>query len=68
MSVSEKQRRSQEKYDKANMAILATKAKKEDIEICKEYAKQIGQTPSKFALLAMQYCIKNNIIFDNEDK
>lgn len=67
MSVSEKQRKSQEKYDKNNMAILATKAKKGDIEECKEYAKSINLTPSKFAMKAMQYCIKNKINFNSED-
>ena len=67
MAVSEKQRRSQEKYDKENMAILATKAKKEDVDKCKEYAKEIGITPSKFAMLAMKYCIENNIKFEKEE-
>lgn len=67
MSVSEKQRRSQEKYDKENMAILATKAKKELIDKCKEYAKELNITPSKFAIKSMLYCIENNIKFGKED-
>ena len=49
--------------------MIATKAKKEEIAICKEYANNLGITPSKFALKSMLYCIKNNIIFnDTEDK
>lgn len=67
MSVSEKQRKSQEKYDKENMSILATKAKKEEIQKCKDYAEKCGMTASKFALKAMMYCIVNNIKLKDED-
>lgn len=69
MPQTEAQKRAKAKYDAKTYDMIATKAKKEDIAICKEYANNLGITPSKFALKSMLYCIKNNIIFnDTEDK
>ena len=68
MPQTEAQKRAKAKYDAKMYDMIATKAKKEDIEKCKEYAKSIELTPSKFALKAMLYCIENNINFNNEEK
>lgn len=67
MGQTEAQKRAKAKYDAKTYDIIATKAKKGEIEKCKEYAQKLEITPSKFALNAMLYCIKNNITFESED-
>ena len=64
---SEAQIKSSTKWDENNAGQIGIKAKKGEIEECKEYAKSINLTPSKFAMKAMQYCIKNKINFNSED-
>ena len=68
LKTTEAQRRSNKKWDDNNAGQIGIKAKKKDIDECKEYAKGIGITPSKFAMLAMKYCIENNIRFESENK
>ena len=67
LKTSEAQRKSAQKWDEKNAGQIGVKAKKEDIDKCKEYAKEMGIPPSRFALLAMHYCIDNNIKFRKED-
>lgn len=61
MSQTEAQKRAKAKYDAKNYDIITTKAKKEDIQKCKEYAQKLNITTSKFSLYAMLYCIENKI-------
>lgn len=61
---SEAQKRADEKYrksEKNNYTSISSGMTKEQAALCKEYAAEIGMTPSKFALSAMLYCIENNI-------
>ncbi|MBQ9385215.1 MAG: hypothetical protein IJT87_13370 [Ruminiclostridium sp.] len=66
--LSDAKRRNNKKYDDLNMSQIGIKAKKEEIEKCKDYAQKLEITPSKFALKSMLYCINNNITFDKEEK
>lgn len=65
--VSEAKRRNNKKWDDQNTGQIGIKAKKGDVDKCKEYANQLGITPSKFAMKAMLYCIEHNITFDNKE-
>ena len=67
MPQTEAQKRAKAKYDAKTYDTIATKAKKDDIEKCKQYAEKIMLTPSKFALQAMLYCIEHEIRFDVAD-
>lgn len=64
---SEAQLKSAKKWDEMNAGQIGIKAKKGEIEECKEYAKSLNMTTSKFAMKAMKYCIKNKIEFNNEE-
>ena len=66
MPQTEAQKRAKAKYDAKNYDMIATKAKKEDIERCKFYANKLEITPSKFAMKAMLYCIEHNITFEEK--
>ena len=65
---SKAQRKSANKWNKENTAQIGIRAKKEEIAIFKEYAEKLSITPSRFAILAMHYCINNNIELRKEDK
>ena len=67
LKVSESKRRNNKKYDDLNMSQIGIKAKKGDIDKCKEYAQKLEITPSKFAMKAMLYCIENNITFNDKE-
>ena len=67
MGQTEAQKRAKAKYDAKTYDIIATKAKKGEIEKCKEYAQKLEITPSKFAMKAMLYCIENNITFNDKE-
>lgn len=67
---TEAQRKADRKYrasEKNNYTSISAGMTKEQAEQCRDYAKKIGVTPSRFALNAMIYCIENNITFDNKE-
>lgn len=67
LKTSEAQRKSAQKWDEKNAGRINIKAKKDDVDLCKEYAEMLGITASKFAMKAMHYCIANKITFGKDD-
>ena len=68
MPQTEAQRKAKKKYDLKTYSNITCKAKIPDIEKCKAHAVSIGVSPSKFSLLAMLYCIENNIDLINQEE
>ena len=66
---SEAQKKADKKYresEKNKYTAISSGMTKEQADLCKGYAAKIGLSPSKFALNAMLYCIKNNIDLKSE--
>ena len=66
---SEAQKKADKKYresEKNKYTAISSGMTKEQADLCKGYAAKIGLSPSKFALNAMLYCIKNNIDLKKE--
>lgn len=68
MAVSEAKKRADKKYAAKTYSTLTCNTKKAIIEKCKAHADLKGLSHSKFAELAMLYCIDNNIDLKPNDE
>lgn len=67
---SEAQKRADKKYyetHETNHATISTKVEKSKAEAIKAEAQKQGITASKYLLLAVTYCMENNINFKKEE-
>ncbi|MCM1059635.1 MAG: hypothetical protein NC452_05020 [Eubacterium sp.] len=68
MARSEAQKRADKKYqesDKYHYKTISTKLHTDKIEKISEAANKAGVSTSKFLVLAAEYCIDNNIKFED---
>jgi hypothetical protein len=68
MAISEAKKKSDKKYVAKTYSTITCKSKKAIIEKCRTYADLKGLSHSKFAELAMLYCIDNNIDLKPKDE
>jgi arginyl-tRNA--protein-N-Asp/Glu arginylyltransferase len=57
MARSDAQKRASNKWDAANMKVVATKIRKEDYDLFKKYAEDRGQTVSSLVAGYVRRCI-----------
>lgn len=61
MAVSEARKKANDKWDKANMAYVTCKVKKEQAEQFRDYCERIGKTPNAVIKEYVISCIKQEV-------